>query len=226
MEFSMRNLLTILASGSALAAMASPALAQDGRVPFTGPRVEALVGYDVTKAGSSVDNDTTPSDDQSIEGAAYGGGIGYDFAASPNFRIGVEGEYTDSTAKTKYNRGDFEGFGLGNVKAGRDLYAGVRAGYVMSPSTMVYAKAGYTNARFDVRSDDGTVDTRTDIDTDGWRLGAGVEQQIGTNAFAKLEYRYSNYKKGEVNYVNGPDSGRFDLDLDRHQVMAGVGIRF
>lgn len=221
----MRNLLTILASGSALAAMASPALAQDG-VPFTGPRVEALVGYDVTQAGSSVDNDVTDSDDESIDGVVYGGGIGYDFAASPNFRLGVEGEFTESSAKTKFDNGDFEGFGIGNVKAGRDLYAGVRAGYVMSPSTLLYAKAGYTNARFDVRTSDGTVDTKTNIDTDGWRLGAGVEQHVGSNAFVKLEYRYSNYKEGEVDYVNGPDSGRFDLDLDRHQVMAGVGIRF
>ena len=40
------------------------------------------------------------------------------------------------------------------------------------------------------------------------------------------EYRYSNYGEGEVDYVNGPDSGRFDLDTDRHQVVVGFGLRF
>lgn len=220
----MKKVLIVLASSSAL--LAAPAFAQDAAGTFVGPRVEALVGYDVTQAGSSVDNDATDSDDQSIDGLMYGAGIGYDFAASPNFRLGIEGEITDSTAKTGFDRGDFEGFGIGNVKAGRDLYAGVRAGYVVAPSTMIYAKGGYSNARFDVRSSDGTVDTKTNIDTDGWRLGAGIEQQIGSNAFAKIEYRYSNYKEGEVDYVNGPDSGRFDLDLDRHQVAVGFGLRF
>lgn len=219
----MKKLALILASGCAMAAV--PAVAQEVDSTFTGPRVEAIVGYDVTQAGSSVDNDTTSSDDESIDGLLYGVGAGFDFAAG-GVVLGVEGEYTDSTAKTGFDRGDFEGFGLGNVKAGRDLYVGGRVGFIAAPKTLIYAKAGYTNARFDVLSSDGTTETRTNIDTDGWRLGAGVEQAVGENSFAKLEYRYSKYGEGEVDFVNGPDSGRFDLDLDRHQVVASVGLRF
>ena len=62
----------------------------------------------------------------------------------------------------------------------------------------------------------------------GWRVGAGVEQKIATNAFAKLEYRYSNYSDAEVDFEPEgiPDTGPFDVDLDRHQVVAGVGWRF
>ena len=219
----MKKLALILASGCAMAAV--PAVAQEVDSTFTGPRVEAIVGYDVTQAGSSVDNDTTSSDDESIDELLYGVGAGFDFAAG-GVVLGVEGEYTDSTAKTGFDRGDFEGFGLGNVKAGRDLYVGGRVGFIAAPKTLIYAKAGYTNARFDVLSSDGTTETRTNIDTDGWRLGAGVEQAVGENSFAKLEYRYSKYGEGEVDFVNGPDSGRFDLDLDRHQVVASVGLRF
>ena len=222
----MNKFVILLASGSALVAVASPAMAQDAADPFTGARVGAIVGYDKTKAGSSVDNDTTDSDDQSIDGLLYGAEVGYDVAVSPNFVVGAEAEYTESTAKTGFDRGDFEGFGIGNVKAGRDMYAGVRAGFRAAPNTLVYAKAGYTNARFDIRTSDGTVDTKSNIDTDGYRLGGGVEQAIGTNTYAKVEYRYSNYGEGEVDYVNGPDSGRFDLDTDRHQVVVGFGLRF
>ena len=125
----MNKLVILLASGSAPIAMAiavaSPAMAQDAD-PFTGARVGAIVGYDVTKAGSSVDNDTTNSDDQSIDGVMYGADVGYDVAVSPNFVLGAEAEYTESSAKTGFDRGDFEGFGIGNVKAGRDLYVGAR----------------------------------------------------------------------------------------------------
>ena len=59
-------------------------------------------------------------------------------------------------------------------------------------------------------------------------MGAGVEQKIGSNAFAKVEYRYSNYNTGEIDFeAEGiEDSDQFDIDTDRHQVVAGVGWRF
>lgn len=220
----MQKFLVCLATGTALASV--PAMAQSTDTSFTGPRVEAIVGYDVTKAGSSVDDDANADNDQSIDGFMYGAGIGYDYDFG-KVVLGVEGEYTDSTAKTEFNNGDFEGFGIGNVKAKRDLYAGARLGFKAAPSTLVYVKGGYTNARFGARASDGTNFSRTNIDADGWRIGAGVEQKMGTNTFAKLEYRYSNYSKAEVDFSNDiPDSDRFDVDLDRHQVVASVGYRF
>ena len=222
----MKKIFVCLAAGTALAS--APAFAQDtGPVdPFTGFHVEGLVGYDITKAGSSIDDDANVDNDQSIDGLLYGVGAGYDFR-SGNLVFGPEAEVTWSTAKTSFDDGDFEGFGIGNVKTNRDLYVGAKLGYVVAPSTMVYAKGGYTNAKFDARSSDGTVVSNRDIDTDGWRIGAGVEQAVSNNVFAKLEYRYSNYSKGELDFTNDlPDSQRFNLDLDRHQIVAGVGVRF
>ncbi len=219
----MKKLALILASGAAFVAV--PAFAQEVDSTFTGPRVEGIIGYDVSKAGSSVDNDTSRSDDESIDGLMYGIGAGFDFAMG-GVVLGVEGEYTDSTAKTGFDNGDFEGFGFGNVKAGRDLYVGGRVGFIAAPKTLVYAKAGYTNARYDVLASDGQTELKSNFDTDGYRLGAGVEQAISENTFAKLEYRYSKYSKGEIDVPNGADSDRFDIDLDRHQVVASVGLRF
>lgn len=222
----MKKILFSLAAGTAMAS--APAMAQDVAPvdPFSGFHVEALAGYDVSKAGSSVDDDVNEDNDQSIDGLAYGVGAGYDFRMG-NFVAGPEAEVTWSTAKTKFDDGDFEGFGIGNVKTNRDLYVGARLGYVVTPRTMVYAKGGYTNAKFDVNNASGTIETNRDIDADGWRIGAGVEQAISNNVFAKVEYRYSNYEKGELDYTGDfPDGQRFDLDLDRHQVMAGVGVRF
>ena len=221
-----KGIALILATASA-GALATPALAQDAN-PFTGPRAEVLLGYDIAQAGSSVDNDVNENDDQSIDGLTYGAGIGYDFAAGENLVVGLEGEYLDSTAKTEFTAGDFENIGLGGrVDAGRDLYVGARVGYRVAPTTLVYAKGGYSNARFNILARDGETETRRDIDTDGFRVGAGIEQAVSDNVFAKVEYRYSNYSEGEIDFRDDiADSDRFNVDLDRHQIMAGVGVRF
>lgn len=219
----MKNTLALLAAAS-MAAIAAPAAAQDSTAGGFWAGVTG--GYDVSSAGSSIDDDSTEDNDQSIEGVAYGVQAGYDFDLGGAI-VGVEAEYADSTAKTEFEDGDFEGFGFGSVAAGRDLYVGARIGTMLSPNAMIYAKAGYTNAKYEVLANDGTTEFTQDIDTDGYRLGAGVEYGLSSNAFVKLEYRYSNYSDAEIDFEgDAPDTESFGIDTDRHQVMAGVGVRF
>lgn len=213
-----------LFSAASIAAIATPAAAQDSTAG--GAWVGVIGGYDISQAGSSVDNDVNEDDDQSIEGFGYGVQAGYDFDLGGAI-VGVEAEYADSEAKVEFADGDPEGFGLGRVEAGRDLYIGARVGTMLSDSAMVYAKAGYTNAKYNILASDGTTELNQDFDTDGYRLGAGVQYNIGSNAFAKVEYRYSNYSNAELDFEGEtPDTENFDIDLDRHQIMAGVGFRF
>ncbi|MCB2051826.1 MAG: porin family protein [Novosphingobium sp.] len=221
----MKQTLSIIAAGSAIA-IASPAIAQDAGSTFTGPRVEVTTGYEVTKAGSSVDDDVNADNDVSIDGLMYGVGIGYDFDLGGAV-VGVEGELMDSTAKTTFENGDFEGFGFGSVKTNRDLYVGARVGAKVSPNALLYVKGGYSNAKLDVLSNDGTTELSEDVDLDGWRVGAGAEYALNQNAFVKLEYRYTKYEDAEIDFGgNLPDSERFDIDTDRHQIAASVGWRF
>jgi outer membrane immunogenic protein len=91
---------------------------------------------------------------------------------------------------------------------------------------MVYAKGGYTNAKYNILASDGTTDTNSDFNLDGWRAGAGVEVAVTNNVFVKAEYRYSNYTDGEVEAPNGVESDDFGIDVDRHQGVVGVGLRF
>lgn len=221
----MHKFWIVLAAGSALAS--APAFAQDASAPaFTGPYVQATLGYDKSRSGSDADIDDLRDRKQSIDGLLYGGGLGYDFAAGDSLRIGAEAEVTDSTAKWKASP-DNTAFNLGRVSAGRDLYAGARVGFVTSPNTMVYVKGGYTNARYNILGTDGTNRSKEHLDTDGVRVGAGVEYAMNPGTFAKLEYRYSNYSEGEVDFPGAtPDSNRFNIDTDRHQVVASVGVRF
>jgi outer membrane immunogenic protein len=219
----MKKGLALIAATS-LTAVSAPAFAQDAE--FSGPWVAGVAGYDINKAGSSQDDEVNEDRDESVEGLMYGAAVGYDIDLG-TMVVGAEAELTDSTADTDYDR-NFNTFGLGAVDAGRDIYAGVRAGYKVAPRTMVYAKGGYTNARFNYVGTDGETRYNRNLDTDGWRVGAGVEQKFGTNLFGKVEYRYSNYKEGEIDFEaeDIADSDRFDIDTDRHQVVASVGMRF
>lgn len=204
--------------------LAAPAYAQDADPSFEGFRVGVIGGYDIIRPGSSEDSDID-GDDQNVDGFLYGVEAGYDLPVG-NAIVGVEAELSESTGKVEVNSTDPNFFGFGEVGTGRDIYVGVRAGVLASPSTLIYAKGGYTNARLNVLATDGTTELRENFELDGWRVGAGVEKAIGTNTFAKLEYRYSNYNNANFEFSNGGVTDDFDIDTDRHQIVAGVGFRF
>ncbi len=191
-----KYLLAALLAGS----LATPAFAQDGS-PFTGARVEGIVGWDRSQAEGAGHND----------GVAYGAGGGYDFQMGGAV-VGVEGEISDATTDRCVQDFDVTGDEL-CFKAKRDLYVGGRVGGVIGSNTLLYGKAGYTNARYGLDYEDGgsgAGDFSESSNLDGVRVGAGVERALGTNSFVKAEYRYSNYENG----------------FERHQAVAGFGVRF
>jgi outer membrane immunogenic protein len=221
MESHMRKIILATAT-AAIGLSAAPAFAQDG--PFTGPRAGVLLGYDGIRPGSTEDSDIS-GDDQSANGLMYGGDIGYDIALN-GVVVGIEGEVSGSTGKVENDPVDPNDFGYGRVKAGRDLYIGGRLGVLASPTTLVYGKVGYTNARLDLTRNDNVTETGREFTLDGFRVGAGVEKQLTEKTYAKVEYRYSNYGDARLQYVNGQNTDNFSVDTDRHQVVAGVGFRF
>jgi outer membrane immunogenic protein len=219
----MRKLVLTAAAVAATGAFAAPAFAQDAST-FTGPRIGVIAGYDGLSPGSTEDSDIA-GDDQTADGLLYGIDAGYDIGVGRAV-IGAEAEISGSTGKVNNETVDTDTLGYGRVKAGRDLYIGARAGFLAGPSTLVYAKGGYTNQRLDLTASDGETETGRHFNLDGYRIGAGVEQAIGTNAYAKVEYRYSNYGDARLEFANGENTNNFSVDTDRHQVVAGVGFRF
>lgn len=217
----MRTLFLTAVAAAAIGA-ATPALAQDQS--FSGPRIGGLLGYDIVTAGSSEDSDV-PGDDQSADGFLYGADIGYDVNLG-GVVLGVEGEITGSTGKVDNDPVDPNYFGFGRVSTGRDLYVGARLGKIVARDTLLYVKGGYTNQRLNVLASNGTTELDDHFDLDGWRLGAGVERAMGRNTYAKLEYRYSNYSNARLDFADGSATPNFDVDTDRHQIVAGIGVRF
>jgi outer membrane immunogenic protein len=203
------RIVLFAAALAASTALATPAFAQDANAPFTGPRAEGIVGWDRLDDGAN-------SGTKASDGVVYGGQVGYDFQVG-NAVLGIEGEATGSTNKDTTS-GIVAAGDRFRISAGRDLYVGGRIGFAAGPRALIYAKGGYTNARINTRYTLGTATTDDHADAEGWRAGAGVEYLLSNNVYAKAEYRYSNY--------SGIDGTNADIDLDRHQVVAGVGIRF
>ncbi len=185
---------------------AVPAIAQD-RAPFTGPRIEGVAGWD--RIG-----DGTGQDAGSSDGVVYGGAVGYDFQAGGAV-IGAEAELTGSTTDTRADSLLVAGDRL-TLDAGRDIYVGGRIGFVAGDRALLYAKAGYTNARLKTDYNIGATRVEDGINLDGYRVGAGAEYQLSPRMYLKGEYRYANYSEAEG----------LEVDLDRHQVLGGIGVRF
>jgi outer membrane immunogenic protein len=143
------------------------------------------------------------------DGVVYGIGLGYDLAVGQNAFIGVDLNLDDSTQKECETNVVVASDKL-CVNAGRDLSAGIRAGVNVSERGKVYALAGYTNARFRASYTDATGTESDATNLDGFRLGAGYQHMLGGNTYGKVEYRYSNYEN----------------DVDRHQLLVGVGLTF
>jgi outer membrane immunogenic protein len=173
--------MTLFAASAAALAFATPAMAQDGAPAApAGFRIEALVGWDHPGV-----------DGFHANGVLFGVGAGYDLPVGKAVSLGIDAEASDSTAKKD------------GVSTRRDLYAGGRVNFAVSPVANVYIKGGYTNARLHLEGlGSGNLD--------GFRIGAGGQYSIGGKAYVGGEYRYSNYEAG----------------FDRHQVALTLGTRF
>lgn len=182
------------------AAVAAPTYAQTAPPP-SGFRVEAVGGYDLTK----INGDTG--------GAVFGLGAGYDFRVGRRGSLGIEAEASDSTLDGCQLNLAQPGDSI-CTSAGRDLYVGARAGIWVGNTVQLYARAGYTNARFRTVYDDGVAGTAGDFafsqNLDGARIGAGAQLRLGQRAYLGAEYRYSNYEGGG----------------DRSQAVGTLGFRF
>lgn len=166
----MRHFLFPAALGTALLA-ATPAFAESG------PRAEALVGWDHV----SLDEGRYGLGTYGKSGFAYGGAVGYDWQLAPLVSVGVDGEIDGSTAR--YDRG------ISTLSVGRDVYVGGRATLAVSPITSIYGKVGYANGSLTATA----PGLYTSGNRDGVRLGVGVKQSLAPHIYGLLEYRYTSY---------------------------------
>ena len=191
----------------AAAAIAGPAAAQEAK-NFNGPFIGGQIGWQQDR--QSLDLSTVPPSTIRAkgDGFAYGGQLGYDL----NLGGGVIGVETSLTGRTGTSR-----FPTFDLESGRTINVTARAGWLMTPEGLLYARGGYSNARFSITNPTGGAENR-----DGYTVGAGYEQMLGKNVSARIEYNYSDYGNDTLPGIGGGAS----LNYHRHAVMTGVNFRF
>jgi outer membrane immunogenic protein len=196
-----------LALGAAIATgIAAPAAAQT----FDGPYVGAQAGWSQNRLGS-VDTDLGKAGiDDKRDSATAGIFVGYNLQPTAGVVLSAEGAvnfgFDDGLARSQKDAS-----AAINPEYGFDL--GIRAGYLVTDKTLVYARGGYENVRTAVRILDLEGPRRGKDNLDGWSVGGGVERAITDHISARVEYRYSDLGSGGTKW-------------DRHQVLAGVAWNF
>jgi len=229
---------SLLAMTLALAS-ASPALA--GEPSWTGPYIGAHVGGawgDASTTDHVKDWGNDPKFigpfEQSPSGVLAGATAGYNVQLS-NIVLGVEGDLgylgLDSALDTPSSQsGNHQTIMLNGGLYG-DIAA--RAGFLATPSTLVYGKGGfafYNGDAVQTTTADGYVSHGTGTFT-GWVAGGGIEQRLTDNLSIKVEYLHFDFgsQSGDQTSVSDAPIGHVygnDTRLDADTVKAGLDYRF
>jgi outer membrane immunogenic protein len=179
---------------------AQGAQAQDTTTSFRGFRVEGNVGGDRFQS-QGVHNDKL----------GYGATVGFDGMIGDKIVIGPEASYWRAN---NWNENCTPGASGGTVcdKAFEEFGAAVRLGYLLTPRTLVFGKAGYASneqrKRFDAPL--GQISYYDHGRTDGYQVGGGVEFSLTDMFYVNGQYVYSN----------------FHDHTSRQRAMFGAGVRF
>ncbi|PTW47409.1 outer membrane immunogenic protein [Sphingomonas faeni] len=188
----------------------------------SGFRAEPRIGYDRVITELNVETaDDSASVREGKSGVTYGGELGYDMVVNTDMMLGVYGGIEGSSVEQC-----FPGNGTETcLTPGRNLTAGVRGGFLLDPNTVLYIKGGYSNGQIRIGYSDRDFpqdNFRVSDNLSGFHAGAGVQTAFGRNFYGKLEYVYTDYNGYEI--TDGTDKA--SLDFSRHQVVAGLGVRF
>lgn len=178
-------------SALALVAGLSASQASAQGIQLRGVRADASVALDRFYSEGNNDNQL-----------GYGASLGVDTFVGDNFVLGVEGTFLNSRAENVTR----DGPGVAYRKSFEEWGGAIRAGVMMSPSTLVYAKGGFVvNEQRKYFNADPVATPGIPVNTafgdyynhyrtKGWVAGAGIEQMFGERLYLKAEGRYANYK--------------------------------
>lgn len=196
----MKKSLILFAALAAMPGVAAAQQSDEGGArladAFAGPRIEARLGWETPTV--SGDGEVYKID----SAISYGAEAGFDVAAGNNVVVGPYATYEFSNVDVCE--------GTDCVEIDDNIGLGLRVGYVASPSTMIYARAGY--ARMKISATDGL--TTESVSEDGIQGALGLEQNFGPMVYGRIEANYADY--GDFVGIN----------LQRRHVVAGIGLRF
>lgn len=189
----------------ALATLLIPGVAFSQEQPLSGLIVGAQAGYQSRSVEYIVGNVDFSKDRGDF---VYGAFVGYDIAVN-RLRLGVQAELMDGSSTLLSD----DGAGTEYIVEPKGVsYAfTARAGMLVRPHSMVYARGGYAVEKNRILFTGPTIlsipITRRD---EGLLIGAGFETELTSGITPRVEYRYRDLPN----------------KLSSHQLLAGVGYRF
>jgi len=189
-----------------LAGWSVQASAQD----FNGPSVGVQAGWNNSDVRLPAGGKEIPGIDQSKDAFVGGAFLAYDHEVTPRIVLGAQAEFNVAASD---DFGVAGGAGALRVDPRYSFDLTARAGYLVTPKTLVYVRGGYSNARVRTTVMTDAARMSSSDNRDGWMIGGGAERMITEHISARLEYRYADLGEG---------SDKFD----RHQVLVGAAYRF
>jgi outer membrane immunogenic protein len=246
----MKRLLLATAASLAMFSAAQAAdIVEPAAYDWTGPYVGLQGGYGWGENDVSVDGsegepaiqalvDSDPISFHDLEDGSIGmdgflGGLhaGYNWQ-SDSLVLGVEGdiEYADLSGDTDILHADQGNFDQGDARQEIDWLGSLRlrAGFAFDRA-LIYATGGLAVGGVEVSAfidqtdlDDSNKDTQW-----GWTLGGGLEYAVTDEVSARIEYRYTDLGKSDVE-AGGDDTPIDKLEFENrfHAVRAGLSWHF
>lgn len=178
---------------------------------FSGFYAGVQLGHGTVQSDNSGPRPTAPAPtftlDATRAGQGFTGGLlaGYGHQVN-NFYIGGEAEFEPSTADWNIERSPVGR--IYSVKKVGSIGAGLRLGYIVNDSVLIYGRAGVVRSRFNSKYQFSGVSVDQDDDLDGVRFGGGVEFAVGKKTNIRFDYTQTEYDSHSINYVAGVD--KFD----------------
>lgn len=131
---------------------------------------------------------------QGLLGSVFAGA---DYQFTDRALVGVMGDLT--WAGLQSTTSSTAGNAFANVTSRQNMSWSIlgRIGFLPTPSTLLYAAAGYTGTTFTTTVSAGAGGTFTGASQDstlgGWTIGPGVEMRIADGWSTRIEYRYTQF---------------------------------
>ena len=197
-----------------LAAVNQPAFAQDPTTADPSTQTTATTGGNGTsfrgfRAEAQAGGDRFQALGRHNDKVGYGGAAGFDGQIGDKIVIGPEFSYWHGDSQNC--AGGVAG-GTVCTKSFQEYGGAIRAGYLVTPQVLVYAKGGYVNNE-QRKFFTGTATEAgfyNHYHTDGYQVGGGVEYSLNNHFYVNAEYKLSDY----------------DDHTLRQRALLGAGVRF
>ena len=186
---------------------------------------------------------TVTTGNQTASGMPLVAGVGYNYAISNSWLIGIGGEYSFVSQKTGSYTSTISN---GNILPGQQTEISnrynifVTPGYALDKEKLVYLKAGYSNQQLKYTAPANNTGTSTDparsvtSTVGGYVLGLGYKQIITGGLYGFAEGNYMQYSKGNTNgspFTSTQNDYRVSVSNSNpassaYTLLIGVGYKF